>query len=80
MTTNLDPVVALTVGLLSGSVSTQACDIHLSKVSADPNSAFYHRTCAVFDVLAALCVCELKSDVIAIGCRYQKPETELFIA
>lgn len=30
--------------------------------------------------LAALCVCEHKSEVIAIGYSYQKPNAELIIA
>lgn len=80
MTTDLDPVVALAAALLSGSESTRAGLIRSSKASSNSTSGFNSRTCAVLDALAALCVREPKSDVIAIGCRYQKPSTELIIA
>ena len=77
MTTDLDPVVALAAALLSESESGH---IRSSKASSDSTSGFHGRTCAVLDALAALCVREPRSDVIAIGCRYQKPNTVLIIA
>ena len=80
MIPDLDSVVALAAGLPSGSVSTQASNIRSSQVSSDPTSGFHHRTCAVLDALAALCVREPSSDVIAIACRFQKRSTELIIA
>lgn len=78
MTTNPDSVVALTTALLLGKVSTRADDIRTSIVSS--TSGIDNRTCVVLDALAALCVSEPKSEVIAIACRYQKPNTELIIA
>lgn len=78
MTPNPDSVVALTTALLLGKVSTQADDIRTSIVSS--RSGIDNRTCAVLDALAALCVCEPKSEVIAIACRYKKPKTELIVA
>ena len=78
MTPNPDSVVALTTALLLGKVSTRADDIRTSIVSS--TSGIDNRTCAVLDALAALCVCEPKSEVIAIACRYKKPNTELIIA
>ena len=78
MTPNPDSVVALTTALLLGKVSTRADDIRTSIVSSI--SGIDNRTCAVLDALAALCVCEPKSEVIAIACRYKKPNTELIIA
>ena len=81
MIPDLDPVVALAAGLLSGSVSTQASNIICpSQVSSDPTSGFYQRTCAVLDALAALCAHKPSSDVIAIACRFHKQSTELIIA
>ena len=80
MTTNPDTMVALTAALLSGKVSPQADDIRSSVVSSNPTSGLHDRTCAVLDALAALCVCESKSEVIAIGCRFEKPNAELIIA
>lgn len=80
MIPDLDPVVALATGLLSGSVSTQASSNRSSQVSPDPTSGFHHRTCAVLDALAALCACKPSSDVIAIACRFHKQNTELIIA
>lgn len=43
-------------------------------------SGIDNRTCAVLDTLAALCIREPKLEVIAIACRYKKPNTELIIA
>lgn len=80
MNPDLDPVVALTADLLSGSESTQARNIRSSQVSYGTTSWFHHRTCAIFDALAALCVCETSSDVIAIACCFYKQSTELIIA
>lgn len=79
MIPDVDPVVALTAGLLSGSDSTQARNIRSSQVSYDPTSGFHHRTCAILDALAALCVHEPSSDVIAIACRFHKRSTELIV-
>ena len=78
MTPNPDSVVALTTALLLGKVSTRADDIRTSIVSS--TTGIDNRTCAVLDALAALCVCEPKSEVMAIACRYKKPNTELIIA
>lgn len=73
-----DTVVTLTSAAPLGSVSFRAHDIrstrHSSKLGID------NRTWGVIDALAALCICEPSSDVIAIGCRYQTPNTELIIA
>ena len=80
MIPDLDPVVALASSLLSGSGSTQASNIRSSQVSSDPTSGFHHRTYAVLDALAALCVRKPSSDVIAIACRFHKRNTELIIA
>lgn len=78
MSPNPDSVVALATALLLGKVSTRADGIHTSIVSS--TSGIDNRTCAVLDALAALCVWEPKSEVIAIACRYKKPNTELIIA
>lgn len=63
-----DAVVTLTSAALLGSVSLRAHDIrstrHSSKLGID------NQTWGALDALAALCVCEPSSDVIAIGCRY----------
>ena len=80
MNPDVDPVVALTAGLLSGSESTQARNIRSSQVSYDPTSPFHHRTCAILDALAALCVHEPSKDVIAIAYRFHNRNTELIIA
>ncbi len=80
MIPDLDPVVVLAAGLLSGSLSTQVSNIRSSQVSSDPTSRFHHRTCAVLDALAALCARKPSSDVIAIACRFHKRNTELIIA
>ena len=78
MSPSPDAVVTLTSAALLGSVSFRARDIRSTRDSS--TLGFDNRTCAVLDALAALCVCEPSSDVIAIGCRYQKPNTELSIA
>lgn len=80
MNPDVDPVVALTAGLLSGSESIQAHNIRTSQVSYDLTSPFHHRTCAILDALAALCVHEPSKDVIAIACRFHNQNTELIIA
>ena len=76
MTTDLDPVVALAAALLSGSESIRAGLIRSSKASSKSTSGFAR----FLDALASLCVRELTSDAIAIGCRYRKPFTQLIIA
>ncbi len=70
-----DTVVTLTSAALLGSVSFRAHDIRSTR-----HSGIDKRTWGALDALAALCVCEPSSDVIAIGCRYQTPNTELIIA
>lgn len=80
MITDLDPIVALAAGLLSGSVSTQAFNICSSQASSNPTSGFHYWICAVLDALAAFCARKLSSDVIAIACRFHKRNTELIIA
>lgn len=80
MTAGSNSVVALTSAFLYGSVSTQSGSICSTKNSLDPTSGFESRTCAVLDALAALCVCEPRSEVVAIGCRLTEPTVELIIA
>lgn len=65
-------LVALTSALLFGSVSTQSSSIRSTQVSSNSK--------ALENRLAALCVCEPRSEVIAIGCRFKKPTVELIIA
>lgn len=79
-TADSNKVVALTSALLSGSVSAQSGSIRSPSVSSNPTSGLENRTCAVLDALAALCVCEPKSEVISIACRSKEPNVELFIA
>ena len=80
MTTDPDTVVALTAALLSGNVSKRSGVFGSGIVSSNSTSGLQSRTFAVLDALAGLCVCDPKSEVIAIGCRSQKNNTELIIA
>lgn len=79
MTTNPDMVVVLTAASLYGSVFKRSAAIRSSIVSLDPELGLYNQSCAPLMALAARCVCEPKSEVIAIGYRYQKPNAELII-
>lgn len=78
MNASPDTVVILAVAALSGRVSSRARDI-CSTIDSS-TSRFDNRTCAILDALASLCVYEPYSEVIAIGCHYLKPNTELIIA
>ena len=80
MTTDPNKVVALTAAFLSGNVSKGFGDIRSGIVSSNSTSGLHNRTFAVLDALAGLCVCDPKSEVIAIGCRSHKTKIELIIA
>lgn len=79
MTADSNKVVSLTAALLSGNVSTQSAGIRSSKIFRNQTSGLGHRTCAVLDALASLCVREHKSEVISIACRCNEPYAELII-